>query len=306
MLSLDAIDTARLLPYQELVPAIARAAQELASGALQAPARNVVPLVSNATLLCMPAATADIGITKIVTVHPHNRVKGLPVIQGEVIVFDASTGKRLLLLDGPTVTARRTAAVTLLAIDRLAHRPPQSALVIGTGVQAAAHVDALIEYHHVREFWIAGTSLQSSTTFCDDLCAQHPNMHATALAASTLTPAGLGTDIVIAATTARTPVIPPRLPDTTLAIGVGAFRPEMAEFPSDLLARRRIAVDHLEGAKHEAGDLLQAHVNWDQVYELGDALDRATADGSPRPFVFKSVGHASWDLAAASVALRSR
>lgn len=306
MISLDAIETARRLPYNELVPMIGRAAQELANGDLHAPERTVVPLVSNASLLCMPAAAADIGITKVVTVHPDNRARHLPVIQGEVIVFDAGTGERLLLLDGPTVTARRTAAVTLLAIDRLAQRQTQSALLIGTGIQAAAHADALIEYLGVREFWIAGTTLQSATHFCDRLRAMHPRVHAAPIAASALEPAGLGTDIVIAATTARTPVIPAQLPDTTLAIGVGAFRPDMAEFPSELLARRRIVVDYLEGARHEAGDLLRAHVNWQEVSQLGDALDRPITDASPRSFAFKSVGHASWDLAAARVALRDQ
>lgn len=105
---LDAAETARRLPYNDLVPAIALAARELTAGTLNAPERLALQITPRASLLCMPAAAPDIGITKIVTVHPDNRAADLPAIQGEMIVFDVHTGQCLLLLDGPTVTARRT------------------------------------------------------------------------------------------------------------------------------------------------------------------------------------------------------
>src|SRR5687767_11112924 len=93
---LDAAETARRLPYNELVPAIAQAASELAASKLNAPERLAIPIGSGDSLLCMPATASDIGITKIVTVHQGNRARGLPAIQGEVIVFDIDTGERLL------------------------------------------------------------------------------------------------------------------------------------------------------------------------------------------------------------------
>lgn len=252
----------------------------------------------------MPAVGPDLGITKIVTVHQQNTAHGLPAIQGEVIVFDVVTGRRLMLLDGPTVTARRTAAVTLLAIDKLAHSPPATALLIGTGVQTTAHVEALFQYFGIRSFWIAGRELQSAVLFCDKVRSAHPGIRAVPAATSTLESSGVEADLVVALTTSRAPVIPANLPDTTLAIGVGAFRPDMAELPPELLHRRRIVVDYLKGAKFEAGDLLQANVRWSDVTELSQQLNRS-GDLSPKPFVFKSVGHASWDLAAARVALRN-
>lgn len=305
MTRLDAVETARRLPYTELVPAIAQAARELAAGKLNAPERLALRVGPNASLLCMPATASDIGITKIVTIHPDNRARALPVIQGEVIVFAVDTGERLLLLDGPTVTARRTAAVTLLAIDKLSQARPRTALLIGTGMQAATHAEALMEYFDLRSFWIAGTTLPSAASFCNDLQSKYPQIRAAPISAATLEPSGLGTDVVIALTTSKYPVVPAQLPDTTLAIGVGAFRPDMAELPADLLKRRRIVVDYLQGAKHEAGDLLLACVDWTEVYELSQVLDRDCAVSQSRPYVFKSVGHASWDLAAARVALRN-
>jgi 1-piperideine-2-carboxylate/1-pyrroline-2-carboxylate reductase [NAD(P)H] len=303
MTQLDATQTAQRLPYSKLVPAIARAARELAEGLLDAPERLAVGIEPTASLLCMPAVARDIGIVKVVTVHPQNRERALPAIQGEVIVFETDTGRRLMLLDGPTVTARRTAAVTLLAIDTLAPHRPRSALIIGTGVQAEAHVDALSDYFGMRSFWIAGRGLREATAFCDALTASHPDVQAMPIAAASLAPTGLDTDLAIALTTSTTPVIPPQLPDSTLAIGVGAFRPHMAELPAELLNKRRIVVDYLKGAKHEAGDLLQAKVDWTQVDELQQYLGTS---GPRAPAAFKSVGHASWDLAAARVALQSR
>lgn len=304
MMSLDAVETARRLPYSELVPEIARAARELRAGELLVPERLIVPVGSGATLLCMPAAASEIGITKIVTVHPQNASLGLPTIQGEVIVFRASTGERLLILDGPTVTARRTAAVSMLAIEKLKSTPPRRAAIIGTGVQAAAHVEALIEYFAVGSLWIVGRRQEAAADACRKARSRYPNVEAVPVTtegpARSLPPA----DVVIALTTSKTPVIPEDVPDDTLVIGVGAFRPDMAELPPGLLRRRRVVVDNLKGAEREAGDLLQAQVNWSHVSELVDQLDRCAA-GDSASYAFKSVGHASWDVAAARVAMRS-
>jgi 1-piperideine-2-carboxylate/1-pyrroline-2-carboxylate reductase [NAD(P)H] len=304
MLRLDAARTAQHLPYRELVPAIARAAGELAQGTLHAPERLATCVADNATLLCMPAVAADISITKLVTVHGDNAARGLPTIHGEVVVFETASGRRIMLLDGPTVTARRTAATTLLAIDTLARRRPASALIIGTGAQATAHVDALVEYLNVRSLWIAGEDRARARDFSSRVRYRHAGVNPIPLAAAELDPAGCGTDVVIAVTTARSPVVPENLPDSTLAIGVGAFRPDMAELPPELLRRRRIMVDYLPAARREAGDLLQADVDWHQVSELAEGARRASEHDGPG-WVFKSVGHASWDLAAARVALRS-
>ena len=301
---LNAAETAQALPYTQLVPAVARAARELASGRIQAPERQVVTIDPASVLLSMPAIAPDISVTKLITVHADNGRHGLPAIQGEVIVFDTATGRRLALLDGPTVTARRTAAVTLLGIDTLLPRRPQSVLIIGTGAQAAAHADALVAYFGVASFQVASRSMASAQAFCDALRARHGQVAAVPLAAAALEQAP-PVDVVIALTTSRTPVIPDVLPADTLAIGVGAFKPDMAEFPAPLLHSRRIVVDDLHGARHEAGDLLRAGVDWTQVQPLAALLDGpgANGPGGATVPVFKTVGQAAWDLAAARVAV---
>nr|WP_315205535.1 delta(1)-pyrroline-2-carboxylate reductase family protein [uncultured Albidiferax sp.] len=297
---LNAEQTARALPYDQLVPAVAQAARELAQQQINAPERLVVPMAEGGVLLAMPAVAHDLSVTKLVTVHPRNGAHGLPVIQGEVVVIDTATGRRLALLDGPTVTARRTAAVTLLGIQTLAVRKPTSALLIGTGAQAAAHADALVEHLGIAEFWVAARSLASAQAFCTALQTRYPQVRA--IAVDDLEHALPTTDLVLALTTSRTPVIPAHIAAHTLAIGVGAFKPDMAEFPPALLHSRQIVVDDLGGAKHEAGDLLQAQVDWSQVRSLASVL-ATSLPPSPGAPVFKTVGQAAWDLAAARVAI---
>lgn len=302
---LNAEQTAAALPYERLVPALAQAAQEFSGGKITAPDRQVVPIDAASVLLSMPAVSADLSVTKLVTVHADNARHGLPVIQGEVIVFDTQTGRRIALLDGPTVTARRTAAMSLLGIQTLAPARPTSALLIGTGVQAVAHADALAEFFGVTQFWIAGRDLARTQAFCSELSTRH---HERGIVASPLSMDVLQkelppTDVLIALTTSRSAVIPVRLAPHTLAIGVGAFKPDMVEFPAQLLAQRIIVVDDVDGAKHEAGDLIQAGVDWSQVRAIGDILAGrgAALDPALGLPVFKTVGQASWDLAAARV-----
>lgn len=296
----DAAQTARALPYARLVDALSVAVAELASGTIKAPERLAVGIDASGTLLCMPAVAPDLGITKLVTVHTGNARHGLPAIQGEVVVFDAATGRRLALLDGPTVTRRRTAAMSMLGIRALAPRPPQTALLIGTGAQAAAHAEALVDYFGVRELRIAGSSPAKAGLFAAELRTRHPGLNAVALAEGQLAQQAAQADVVIALTTARQPVVPAGLAPHTLAIGVGAFRPEMAELPPALLHARPVVVDDLAGARHEAGDLLQAGIDWDRVVPLAAVLAGAPLPGPLTP-VFKTVGQAAWDLAAARV-----
>ena len=301
---LDATRTAQALPYDRLVPAIAQAARELASGKIRAPERQVVPIDSNSVLLSMPAIADDIGVTKLITVHAKNAAHGLPAIQGEVIVFDTATGRRIALLDGPTVTARRTAAVTLLGIDMLAPKKPASALIIGTGTQAVAHVEALIDYLGIATFWLAARDTSRAQAFGDALKHRHPQLSVHAIDVASLASESPETDLVLALTTSRVPVIPAKLAAHTLAIGVGAFKPDMAEFPAELLHTRQIVVDDLAGAHHEAGDLIQANIDWSKVKPLSAVLD-GSGKGLDLVPVFKTVGQASWDLAAARVVAAS-
>lgn len=293
---LDANATREALPWQALLSELELVCREHVAGAIQCPPRMVVPMLDAGTLLLMPAISQQLSITKLVTVHAGNRGTGVPTIQGEVLVMDTHSGKRLMQLDGPTLTARRTAAVSLLAARLLGAREARSVLLVGTGAQALAHAQAIAALMPDASLHVQGRSLAQSNVFVDQLAAL-------GIAAQGLSPqqqAEQRWDLIITTTTSLTPVLDAGVGQDALVIGVGAYRHDMAEVPPALVQRARLFVDDLEGARLEAGDLLQAGVDWSEVRSLEDLVAGPIAQ--TRPAVFKSVGCARWDLAAARVA----
>ena len=300
MQNLDAGETASRLPYVALADAIREVALARTSGAVQAPPRLALPLPKGAVLLVMPAADGDLAITKLVTVHPQNPGGGLPTIQGEVVVMEASTGTRLGLLDGATVTARRTAALSLLAARELASRPGGPLLIVGAGAQGRSHLEAFREGLGVSEAYVCSRTRGSA----ESLAARAEALGMDATVVEDPRAALSDVSLVVTATTSREPVLPEGVAEGTFVAAVGSFQPEAAELPPGLISDARVVVDTMDGAEEEAGDLIQAEeagaFRWSDATELEEALR-----GRERPtgtVVFKSVGHSLWDLAAARTA----
>ncbi len=294
---LGAEETAARLPYTELAESIREVALERESSGVRAPARTSLPLLEGGVLLVMPASGGGIAITKLVTVHPENARGGLPTIQGEVVVMEAATGRRLGILDGSAVTARRTAALSLLAARELAPRPNGPLLIVGAGAQGRAHLEAFHE-----GLGTSRTFINSRTEERAEVLVEHAEglgMEARVVGepAEALDEASL----VVTATTSREPVLPGAVPDDVFIAAVGSFQPGAAELPAELVGRAAVVVDTLEGAREEAGDLIQAEkagaFSWGNATPLEDVL--RTSERPEGPVVFKSVGHALWDLAAA-------
>jgi len=212
-----------------------------------------------------------------------------------VTVCDAATGQLLCLLDGPEVTGRRTAAVTLLAIRALLGSPPAEVLIIGTGVQAHYHVQAINALHPECRVWVRGSNPVRTEAFCAQVRPVHPDTAAC--------PAQVPeeVDAVITVTTSTEPVYNEPALSKRVVVGVGAFKPEMAEIGKVTLDGSVLYADDPVGARHEAGDLMRAGVDWNAVQSLASLLRKGP--DRTRPSVFKSVGTAAWDLAAARVAL---
>ncbi|MEQ6292573.1 bifunctional Delta(1)-pyrroline-2-carboxylate/Delta(1)-piperideine-2-carboxylate reductase [Vogesella sp. GCM10023246] len=292
---LDSQQTQARLPMAQLCRQLAQAAAELAAGHIHCPERQALPLPEGGTLLSMPASAADIAIHKLVNVCPHNAGLGLATIHGVVSVYDAVSGVPQLLLDGPTVTARRTAAVSLLAIQTLLPQPPRHVALVGTGKQARAHAAALAETWPGLRVDLHSRSADSAATACQQLAA---------LPLALSPKVGRiddGAEVVILLTTSRSPLYNEPARAGRLLIGTGAFRPEMAELGLTSIAGSQLFCDDVPGARHEAGDLIQAGVDWAQVHSLADALAGRFDPTAPK--LFKSVGSAAWDLAAARCAL---
>jgi len=297
---LDAQATADRLPYPVLADSIREVALAMDSGDLQAPPRFALPLQEDGILLVMPASDPDIAITKLVTVHPNNPGRGLPTIQGEVVVMDAATGARLGLLEGSAVTARRTAALSMLATRELAPHPEGPLLIVGAGRQGRAHLEAFRAGLGVSRAFISSRSSKSAVSLAG---------HARTLGMEAEPVEGVGevlgdVSLIVTATTSKEPVLPEEIPDGVFVAAVGAFEPAAAELPPALISTSEILVDTMEGAKEEAGDLIQAQsagaFAWEDATELEEAL--RSPQRPEGTIVFKSVGHALWDLAAARTA----
>ena len=157
--TLDATATAARLPWTFLADEIAAL---LRDDTVSVPARSVLPLPGGGSLFVMPATDGTVAMTKLITLTPANAGTGRPAIQGDVVVFDIATGVRSLVLDGPTVTARRTAAASLLAARHLAQVPTGPLLVVGAGVQGLAHAQAFVEGLGVRDVWVASRRAASA------------------------------------------------------------------------------------------------------------------------------------------------
>lgn len=290
----DALQTRNALPYMMLCDAIAEVLEAHRTGRVIAPERLVVSLHGQGTLLLMPASDERTAITKFVTVHPKNRAKQLPTIQGEVIVFETTTGKRLGILDGVTVTARRTAALSALAARSLAPDPSGPLLVIGAGTQARSHLEAYREVLAVEEAYI----YSRTRAHAEELADYAGSIGVQAEVTDDPESNAAEVTLIVTATNSDSPVLDGRyLRSNAFIAAVGAFTPAMAELSADLVHRCRLFVDTLEGARAEAGDYIQAKVDWTRVLPLVEAMHRSKPGKGP--VIFKSVGHAMFDLAAA-------
>jgi 1-piperideine-2-carboxylate/1-pyrroline-2-carboxylate reductase [NAD(P)H] len=290
--------TAARLPYPALAAAIAAL---LADPSVQVPARLVQALPGGGSLFVMPAFDARLAITKLITFTPANAGSGRPAIQGDVLVFDVATGERRLLLDGPTVTARRTAAVSLLAAQRLAPNTAGPLLIVGAGSQGLAHLEAFAEGLRIRELRIVSRSPASANALAN-------RARALGLAATVVDDADrqlADCPLVVTCTPAHGVVLRGRPRADAFVAAVGAFTPAMVELDPDLcrhVAERGTVIVDTPDAQHEAGDLLQAGLDVARFADLRSVLLNAPA-ARPGPVLFKSCGWAGWDLAAARCAM---
>ena len=283
-----------MFDYLALSDAIADVLRARLAGRVRAPERLAVP-VPGGVLLCMPAADGAVAIVKNITVHPGNR--DLPVIQGEVLVLDAPTGRKLAVLDAGELTARRTAAVSLLAARLLAPDRRGPLLVVGAGVQARGHALAFCQGLGVKDVLIASRTPQKAQALAEDLAGLGARAHVV----EDIGRAAGEASLIVTATTSREPVFPDTVREDVFVAAVGSFTPEAAEVPTSLVSRAALFVDDLAATRVEAGDFLRAGVDWARVTPL-----EAVLDAPPRlsgPVVFKTVGHAIFDLAGAKHAL---
>ena len=296
-MKLDPQQTADALPYPLLAQEIEHLLRDTS---VMVPPRLVLRLSDQSSLFVMPASDTKLAITKLITWVADNPSRGLPAIQGEVMVFDVRDGRRLCLLDGPTVTAHRTAAVSLLAAQKLAPNPSGKLLLVGAGVQARAHLHAFVHGLGVKQVVVASRTRASAKLLVDEAHA----MGLRAEVAESADDALADCSLVVSATSAKEVALRMRPRDDAFVCAIGAFTPAMVEWAPEVCAyvaqHGRVFIDTSD-AVHEAGDLLQAGLDVSTFPTL-QALVRGEVSGAESqngPVFFKSCGWAGWDLAAA-------
>lgn len=284
----NASETAKSLSFSALLAALRIAVADYANEKIHCPERFVIPLPEEGIMLSMPVIAPDLAVHKLVNICPNNAQRAQPTLQGQITAYDATTGTPLFMLDAPTVTVKRTAAISLLGIELL-HHPPQHVTIIGTGQQALGHIQALQAIHPHTRITVLGRTLARATSFTKQF-------NNTICAADTIPD---DADVVITTTNSKTPVYHEQPRVGRLVIGVGTFTADAAELSPSLIKNSQLFIDNPVGAQHEAGDFILAGVNWTQIHPLAKALYQPP--DQTQPIVFKSVGCAAWDLAACQV-----
>jgi len=265
----------------------------------------------DATLLLMPAWNQSggrgdyIGV-KVVNVFPGNADRGLPAISGSYLLSSGETGELLAILDGGELTAKRTAAASALAASYLANKKSSRLLMVGTGRLSTHLVSAHASIRPIRQVSVWGRNSHKAEAVAKTLCATGFD----AVVASDLEQAAAKADIISCATLSKKPLILGDWlsPGTHLDL-VGGFTPEMREADDQVIKRTAIFVDTHAGAAREAGDitqplasgvLMQSDIRAD-LYQLTRG-EHPGREGEEQITLFKSVGAALEDLAAAALA----
>jgi alanine dehydrogenase len=307
----------RSLGYSEVVaaldfPSLIEALRQMFRAGGETPARHhhsiPVPGGDDASLLLMPAwqAGRHIGV-KVLTIFPDNAVLQKPSLMGAYLLFDGKTGEPLVQMDAPALTARRTAAASALAASYLARPDCERLLMVGTGALAAHLIEAHASVRPIVNVLVWGRNHDNAQRLAYRLTRRDRKVVAT----TNLADAVRGAHIVCCATPSTVPLIQGHwLPLGVHVDLVGGFRPDMREADDDCIRRARVFVDTRAGALAEAGDIVQplksGVLRDDDI--AGDLFDLARGSRAGRRYhdqitLFKSVGTAIEDLAAARLAL---
>ncbi|MBI5877384.1 MAG: ornithine cyclodeaminase family protein [Chloroflexi bacterium] len=316
-------DLQKCLSMRDAIEAMREAFAQVTSGAANVPLRVGLPAGDGVSLF-MPAHLRDshaMGL-KIVSVHTGNGARGLPTILALVALVDTETGAPLALMEGAYLTSMRTAAGSGLATEYLARPDASIAAIIGAGAQGRAHALAMCTVRPIKELRVLDSYAPSAQALAVEVRAQSG---VTVRIVSSAQEAVAGADIICCCTTSPTPVFDGRdLKPGAHINAIGAYTPDTRETDDETMRRvSRIVVDSRATVAHEAGDLVIPIKNGvireiDITAELGELVlgqksgrpstgstSSPTGSGRDEITLFKAVGNAAQDVAAATAALNA-
>lgn len=312
---LSAAEVVQALPMAAAIEGMKTAFAQLSAGQVTVPVRVHVGVPQHdGVSLFMPALLHQSGdlAVKVVSVFPHNPTKGLPVINGIVLVLDETTGVPRALMDGGSLTAVRTGAVSGAATDLLANPDASSVAIIGSGVQARTQLEAVCTVRQITAVYVYSPNRDHAEAFAAAAAGRGP-IPANVVVVHSAETAVSQADIICAATSSYTPVFDGRaLKPGAHVNGVGSFRTTMQEIDLATVQRSLVVVDSREAMWEEAGDLViplnagdiaESHIH----AELGELVSGAKPGRTSRDQItfFKSVGVAVQDAISGRIALEN-
>jgi len=293
LLYLDEEQVRRRLRMADLFPAMEKALIDFSAGKVTQPVRSIVKVDPPGGFLgLMPASTPDGLGLKAVTFYPSNAERGIPTHMATIFLVDPQTGTPLAIMDGRLITEMRTAAVSAVATKLLSSPESKILAILGSGVQAHSHVEALRLVRQFEEVRVWSPKKEHAKQFAEEIGG-------TAVAAEEAVRCA---DVVVTVTSSKTPV----LKGSWLKRGchvnaIGACRPDWRELDDEAMANV-VFVDSREGAMKESGDVILSGAN---VYaELGEALAGKIDNRASETTIFKSLGMAVEDIASALLVYR--
>ena len=302
-----------LLPIKECIPVMREALVALASGKVHLPLRSIIrPPEAKGLLGLMPSYVsghrAAYGL-KAVCVFPENPAQGKDAHQGAVLLFSANTGEPLAIMNASAITAIRTAAATGVATDLLARKDSCNLAILGSGVQARAHLIAMAEVRPIKRCRIASRHIEHARRFAAEMKQEVSfPIEPVETAAAALD----GADLIVTTTNTVEPIVKREwISDGAHLNLVGACFPSAREVDSATMAAASLFVDRRESALNEAGDYILAVrdgvIGPDHIRgELGEILlgERVGRTSPEEITCFKSLGIAVEDQFAAEYLYR--
>ena len=308
VLILSQMEVERLLPMAECTGLMRDALRSLAAGEMAQPLRMVIsPPGAKGLLGLMPAHKAGeraaYGV-KVIGVFPDNPARGLDAHQGSVLLLSGETGELLALMNASAITAIRTAAVSGVATELLAREDAGDLAIIGSGVQAHTHLEAMAGARPIRRVRVASRRIEHARRFVESVT---PRYAFPIEAVGSVEAAVRGADLIVTATSSREPVIKREwiAPGAHLNV-VGASIAAAREVDSATMAAASLFVDRRESTLNESGDYLialrEGAIDTDHIRaELGELLlaGKSGRTSAEEITLFKSLGLAVEDLASA-------
>ena len=276
------------LEWDALIAAMEKALIDFSAGRVQQPVRRLLKIDPHGGFFAaMPAASAEVLGAKLVTFYPGNAARGLPTHLALILLFAPDTGEALALLDGRLITEMRTAAVSAAATKALAAPDARVLAILGSGVQARAHGEALTRVRAFEEIRVWSRTRTHAERFAAEVGARVVAAEA----------AVRGADVVVTATAATEPILEGAWLKPGAHVNAIGWGGHASRELDDAAMAHVVVVESREAAHDQCGDVI---LSGTEIYaELGEILAGARPARADDTTVFDSVGIAAEDIAAA-------